>query len=294
MIDAVVPGSGGGAAPAQARRGRPDRHPAHPRARAGPRGGQGRAPHPQQVRRPAGAVRAHRRSAAPRPQPRHRHPGAGHRRVRQRHRQRLRPLHLRLRGAGDRRAAGRRGTCPGARAAPADRRGAAGGRRRQPAARAGARRLPAAGHGHRRVGARAHRMRPLRHPGSAPGVPRRRGWQRVRALPPVGFGHAAAGRAGPDGRAARRRLGGAPRRRRRRTAARPADWWPRICSGTWNASCGRCRWSNASIGSIARSPIDPGRCALSAESPSAGRAGCGAWLSKRAQKDDLPAAAPGA
>ena len=77
------------------------------------------------------------------------------RRVRHRHRQRLRPLHQRLRGAGDRRAAGRRGTRPGARAAPADRRGAAGGGRRDAAPRAGARRLPVAGHGDRRLGARA-------------------------------------------------------------------------------------------------------------------------------------------
>ena len=25
-------------------------------------------------------------------------------------------------------------------------------------------------------------------------------------------------------------------------AARPAGWWPRTCSGTSSASCGRCRW----------------------------------------------------
>ena len=57
------------------------------------------------------------------------------------------------------------------------------------------------------LGARAHRVRPLRRAGSAPGVPRRRGRQRVRALPAVRVGHTAAGRAGPDGRALRRRLG---------------------------------------------------------------------------------------
>ena len=45
-------------------------------------------------------------------------------------------------------------------------------------------------------------------PGSAPGVPRRRRGQRLRALPPGRFHHAAAGCAGPDVRAARRRLGG--------------------------------------------------------------------------------------
>ena len=206
-IDAAVPGPSGGAAPAQARRGRPDRHPAHPRPRAGARGGQGCAAHPQQVRGQAGAVRAHRRSAASRPQSRHRHPGAGHRRVRHRHRQRLRPLHLRVRGAGDRRAAGRGGAGADARTAPADRGRAAGGGRRQPPPGTRARRLPVARHGNRGLGAGADRMRPLRRAGSAPGVPRRGRRQRVRALPAVRVGDPAAGRAGPDGRAVRRGLG---------------------------------------------------------------------------------------
>ena len=84
---------------------------------------------------------------------------------------------------------------------------AAGGGRRQPPTGAGAGRLPVARHGNRRVGAGAHRMRPLRRTRSAPGVPRRRRRQRVRALPAVRVGDTAAGRAGPDGRAARRRLG---------------------------------------------------------------------------------------
>ena len=63
---------------------------------------------------------------------------------------------------------------------------------------------------------------------------------------PSGSVDPAAGGAGPDGRAARRRLGARARRRRRRTAARPADWSPRTCSGTWNVSCAHCRWSSAS------------------------------------------------
>ena len=182
------------------------------------------------------------------------------RRVRHRHRQRLRPLHLRVRHAGNRRTAGRGGAGPGARAAPAHRRRAAGGGRRRPPRRAGARRLSAARHGHRRLGAGADRMRPLRRAGPAPGVPRRRGRQRVRALPPGRFGDTAAGRAGPDGRAARRRLGARARRRRSRTAARPAGWWPRTCSGIWNVSCEHCRWSNGHTGSIARSPTIASRC----------------------------------
>ena len=51
--------------------------------------------------------------------------------------------------------------------------------------------------------------------------------------------------------AARRRLGARARRPRRRTAARPAVWWPRICSGTWNVSCAHCRWWSAFTGLIA-------------------------------------------
>ena len=78
------------------------------------------------------------------------------------------------------------------------------GGRRHPAPRAGARRLSVARHGDCGLGAGADRMRPLRGAGPAPGVPRRRRRQRVRALPPVRVGDAAAGRAGPDGGAPRR------------------------------------------------------------------------------------------
>ncbi len=106
--------------------------------------------------------------------------------------------------------------------------------------------LPAACHGNRRLGAGADRMRPLRRAGSAPGVSRRRRRQRVRALPPVRLDDTAAGRAGSDVRAPRRRLGARARRRRHRTAARPAGWWPRTCSGIWNVSCEHCRWWNGS------------------------------------------------
>ena len=79
-----------------------------PRPRLGSRGRRGRSPHRSKFGSPAGALRAHRRPTASRPQSRHRHPGGLHRRLRHRHRQRLRALHLRLRGPGDRRAAGRR------------------------------------------------------------------------------------------------------------------------------------------------------------------------------------------
>ena len=175
--------------------------------RVGPGGGQGRAAYPQQVRGTAGAVRAHGRSAAPRPQSRHRHPGAGHRRVRHRHRQRLRPLHLRVRGAGNRRAPGRRGAGPDARAAPADGRRVAGRRRRQPS---------------RDLVLDAYLLRAMGIAGwapaltDAPAVPLPvRIWRST--SPPVAAcaytaGHPgrqpAARRAGFDGRAARWRLGG--------------------------------------------------------------------------------------
>ena len=44
------------------------------------------------------------------------------------------------------------------------------------------------------------------------------------------------------GRAAARRLDGRPTPPPPRPAARPAGWSPRTCSGTWSASCARCRW----------------------------------------------------
>src|SRR6476660_6114942 len=50
------------------------------------------------------------------------------------------------------------------------------------------------------------------------------------------------------------------RRRRRRTAARPAGWSLRICSGIWNVSCEHCRWSNGHTGSIAQSLSIVFRC----------------------------------
>ena len=78
----------------------------------------------------------------------------------------------------------------------------------QPAPRSAAGRLSAARHGHRRMGAGADRVRPLRHTRPASGVSHRRRRQRLRALPPGRCDDTAAGCAGPDVRAARRRLGG--------------------------------------------------------------------------------------
>ena len=62
-------------------------------------------------------------------------------------------------------------------------------------------------------------------------------WSRVGRHRPAGpdDGH-------PDGRAGR---GGVGRRRRRgdhRRVGRPAGWWRRCCSGTWNVVCGRWAW----------------------------------------------------
>src|SRR5689334_9359810 len=53
----------------------------------------------------------------------------------------------------------------------------------------------------------AYLLRAVRRAGATPGLPRRRRRQRVRALPAVGFGHPAPGRAGSDGLALRGRLG---------------------------------------------------------------------------------------
>jgi len=70
---------------------------------------------------------------------------------------------------------------------------------------------------------------------------------------PSGVGDPAAGRGGLDGRAQRRRLGAragvaavVPQPGQRAGRRPPA-------SGTWNVSCGHCRWSNGRIGWIARS-----------------------------------------
>ena len=73
--EGAVPRRGRRPAHAEARRGRPDRHRAHPPARQGAGGRQGRAAHQEQVRRPAGAVQPRRPAALHRPQPRHRQPG---------------------------------------------------------------------------------------------------------------------------------------------------------------------------------------------------------------------------
>ena len=106
--------------------------------------------------------------------------------------------------------------------------------------RADSRRVPAAGHGLRGLGAGVGRVRPVRGARSAPGLPRRRRRRGVRALPPARRGHPVARGARPDGRAGARRLG-AHREPPARSAARPAGWSPRTCSGTWNDSCAPCR-----------------------------------------------------
>lgn len=81
----------------------------------------------------------------------------------------------------------------------------------------------------------------------APRISHRCRGQRVHALPPVRVGHSAAAGPGSDGRALRGRLGGSPNPRRHRTAATPAGWSPPTCNGTWNASCGHCRWSSGPL-----------------------------------------------
>ena len=161
--------------------------------------------------------------------------GAGHRR-------RLPPLHRRLRGAGDRGPARRRGGRARAAGVPAGRRRDPGAGRPRARPVAGARRLPPARHDPRRLGPGDH--------ATAPAAPRRARTGR------------SASRAGE--RCARGAARRARSRRRRETfglldallhgdwtvptpppprpAARPAGWWPRTCSGTWSASCARCRW----------------------------------------------------
>ena len=103
---------------------------------------------------------------------------------------------------------------------------------------------------HRGLGAGPHRLRPMRRPGTAPGVQRSR---RRRGLPvPSGRrGHPV----GPD-RALLDALESAGLADRRDAAppvaARPPAWSPRTCSGTWNAGSARCRWSNAPASRIQR------------------------------------------
>ena len=133
-----------GAAGAEARRGGPDRHAAHPPARQGARGGQGRAPHPVPLGGPAGAVQPRRRAVLHRAFAGHRHPGADRRRVRRRDHRRLPPLHGGLRGAGDGRPAGRRGGRAGAAGVPAAGRRDPGAVRSGAGPVAGAGRVPAA------------------------------------------------------------------------------------------------------------------------------------------------------
>ena len=111
--------------------------------------------------------------------------GAGHRR-------RLPPLHRRLRGAGDRGPAGRRGGRARAAGVPAGRRRDPGAGRPRARPVAGARRLPAARHDPRRLGPGDHRLRALRRAGPAPGVQRRGRGSGVPAVPPAGLGHAGA------------------------------------------------------------------------------------------------------
>ena len=106
----------------------------------------------------------------------------------------------------------------------------------------GARRLPAPGDGAGRLGARADRMRPLRHPRPARGVPHR---LRRAALPAVprrrvgGHGPAGAGGDRADGGPGRWGLGRRRRGRTARPAGRRPGWSRRCCSGIWNAGCGR-------------------------------------------------------
>ena len=94
--------------------------------------------------------------------------------------------------------------------------------------------LSAAGHGHRGMGAGADRVRALCRTRPASGISHRRRGQRLCALPPGRFDHAAAGCAGSDVRAARRRLGGRaggaaiPPQPRQRVGGRPSA----MASGT--------------------------------------------------------------
>ena len=247
---ACAVGSGGGplprhrrgAAGAEARRGGPDRHPAHPAPRQGARGGQGGAPHPVPLGGPAGAVQPRRRAVLHRPLAGHRHPGADRRRVRRRDHRRLPPLHRGLRDAGDRRPAGRRGGRAGAAGVPAAGRRDPGAGRPGAGPVAGAGRVPAAGHDPRRLGARDQRLRPLRRAGPAPGVQRRGRRSGLPALPPARLGHPVPRRRSRCSTRCCTGTGRSPTGRLRRPGATPAGWWPRTCSGTWSASCARCRW----------------------------------------------------
>ena len=61
-------------------------------------------------------------------------------------------------------------------------------------------------------------------------------------LPPAGFGHPVAGDVRAARRAAARRVAHRRRRRPRHPPRHLAAWSPPTCSGTWSASCARCRW----------------------------------------------------
>ena len=187
--NAAVSGPSGGAAPAQARRGRPHRHPADPRPRVWS------ARWPRACAVPAASsgpgwsrsrtstsscIPAATSTSSPRSRPSTRSPPTSSATTA------ATPAPARCwrpPSGWPARSAPRR---------PALHRltvgGAARGGRRQPAPGTGARCLPAARHGHRRLGAGADRMRPLRGAGPAPGVPHRRRRQRVRALPAVRVG----------------------------------------------------------------------------------------------------------
>ena len=124
-----VPRHRRGAAGAEARRGGPDRHPAHPPPRQGARLREGGATHPVAVGGAAGSRSTTSTcSATPAAALDVVTQAADRRRVGAGYRGRLRPLHRRLRGAGDRGPAGRRGGRARAAGVPA-------GRRRDPGAR---------------------------------------------------------------------------------------------------------------------------------------------------------------
>ena len=226
--------------------------PAHSRSRLGARGGQGGAAHPQQVRGAAGAVRAHRRSAAPRPQSRHRHPGA-----------------VAIDAfATDIVSDYGRYTCACAVLETAER---LAGEERAPVPAlhrltVGALRAVADGGRPRELVLDAYLLRAMGIAGWAPALTE---CARCAAPGPHRAFHVAAGgsvcvHCRPSGSMTppqgvldlmaalhdgdwEHAAGVAARR----TAARPADWWPRTCSGIWNGSCGRCRWSSGSYRTIA-------------------------------------------
>ncbi len=249
LCSASLPRRGRRAAHPEAGRGRPHHHPADPRARPGPGGGQGRPAHqlassaPGSSRScmstcscsPAGSLdivtqaETHRRRTASGIAADYGRYTAGT----------AMPETAERLTDDERRA--------GAAAVPA-----AGRRRcaRSPTgehdAGAGARRVPAAGARRRRLGAELRRLRPLRRARTAPRLRRRRAAASVcpDCRPP--------GSAGP----------GAETRRAARCAARPgtgtvadasrvrappggaAGWWRPTCSGTWSAACDPCSlWS---------------------------------------------------